>query len=209
MKIVLQALPVLLVLCAGSAQAQLYKWVGPDGKITYSDTPPPAAAARVETRPAPAMGNAAAELPYELAQAARNHPVALYTTPNCTPCDNGRKLLVERGVPFREKTVISNEDVQQLRKAGGDTNLPLLTVGRTLERGFQLNTWNNILTVAGYPATSRLPRNHRNPAPEPAAPRPEAAQAKQDQPEAAQAEAPQSATELPPAIGNAPPGFRF
>lgn len=208
MKVLLHALPFVLVLCAGAAQAQLYKWVGPDGKITYSDTPPPPAAAHVETRPLATATGSAVELPYEVAQAVRNHPVVLYTTPNCTPCDSGRKLLTERGIPFNEKTVISNEDVQQLRAAGGDTNLPLLTIGRARERGFEANGWNNALTIAGYPSASRLPRGYRNAAPEPAAPRAEPAQAKQE-PTPAPMETSQSPTELPPAVGNAPPGFRF
>ena len=29
-----------ILLLATSAQAQLYKSIGPDGKVTYSDTPP-------------------------------------------------------------------------------------------------------------------------------------------------------------------------
>lgn len=207
MKALLQTLPVLLALCAGLAQAQLYKWVGPDGKITYSDTPPPPAAARVETRPVPSAASAASDLPYEVAQAARNHPVTLYTTSSCSPCDDARRFLTERGIPFREKTVTSNEDVLQLRKIGADTNLPVLTVGRTRERGFETNAWNNALNIAGYPATNRLPRSYRNPDPEPAAPRPEAAQASKEEPVAS--EPPAAPTELPPATGNAPPGFRF
>lgn len=207
MKVVLQALSVLLALGAGTAHAQLYKWVGPDGKITYSDTAPTHDAAKVETRPSASMA-AAADLPYELAQAVRNHPVTLYTAQNCAPCDNGRKLLSERGIPFREKTVSSNEDLVQLRKAGGE-NLPLLTIGRMRERGFEASAWNNALTVAGYPATNRLPRTYRSPAPEPAAPRSDPEQAKQESTPDQQVETQPSATELPPAIGNAPPGFRF
>lgn len=210
MKTSQQAVTILLALCAGAAHAQLYKWVGPDGKVTYSDTPPPAAT-KAEARPVPvagaSAGSALSELPFELAQAARNHPVVLYTTSNCTPCDDGRKLLNERGIPFREKTVTNNDDINAMRAAGGDTNLPLLTIGRKSERGYQANAWNDALTVAGYPATSRLPRSYRNPAAEPAAPRPEPAQAKKEEP--APAPQPAAASDVPPAIGNAPPGFRF
>lgn len=198
----------MLVLCAGVAHAQLYRSVGPDGKVTYSDTPSPTAA-RVETRPPASAGTN--DLPYELAQAAKNHPVTFYTTNSCDPCDEGRKLLTQRGIPFREKTVITNDDIAQLRQAGGDGNLPLLTVGRARERGFQTNAWNNALTVAGYPESSRLPRNYTNPPAEAAAPKtpPAAApsQAAQDQGVSRGAE---PAPVAPPAAaGNAPPGFRF
>lgn len=201
---------VLLALCAGTAGAQLYKSVGPDGKITYSDTPPPAAT-RIETRPLSNTPQSNGTLPYELAQASRNHPVVLYTTINCLPCDDGRKLLIQRGIPFQEKTVSTNDDLIHLRQAGGDGNLPFLSVGHVREPGFQANAWNSALTAAGYPTTSRLPQNYRRPPAEAAAPRPVAAQAKAE----AVAPAPQAnnpapvASELPPAIGNAPPGFRF
>lgn len=211
MKILQHTLPVLLALCSGAVHAQLYKWVGPDGKVTYSDTPPPSST--VETRPLPAATGAAslAELPFELAQAARSHPVTLYTTANCAPCDAGRALLNERGIPFRERTVSSNEDVNAMRAAGGDNNLPLLTVGRRSERGYEPNAWNAALSAAGYPASSRLPRSYRNPPPQAAAPRAEAAAPSRDAtpPAAPGREATAPASALPPATGNAPPGFRF
>jgi len=211
MKALLNVLPIVLALSAGAAHAQLYKWVGPDGRITYSDTPPPAAA-KVETKPigsaAPASG---AALPYELAQAVRNHPVTLYSTANCIPCDDGRKLLNDRGVPFTEKTVSTNEDIAALRAAGGDGNLPLLTVGRTPQHGFEPGAWNTALTAAGYPASSQLPKSYRNPPAAPAAPKKQAARANSEASASANdpAAEPARPTELPPAAGNAPPGFRF
>lgn len=212
MKVLLNVLPVLFALSSGAVHAQLYKWVGPDGSVTYSDTPPPTAA-KVETKPLggprPASG---VGLPYELAQAVRQHPVTLYAAANCVPCDDGRKLLNERGIPFTEKTVSTNEDIAALRTAGGDGSLPLLTVGRLPQHGFEPGAWNNALTAAGYPATSQLPRSYRNPPAEPAAPRVQAAaQANPGTPGPA-GEAPADTarpTELPPATGNAPPGFRF
>jgi glutaredoxin len=209
MKILPSVLSLLALLCMSAAHAQLYKWVGPDGKITYTDTPPPAnAPGRVETKPLPTAAAAAAELPFELAQAARNHPVTLYTTPSCPPCDEGRKLLTERGIPYRERTVTSQEDLAQLRAAGGDTQLPYLTVGRHRERGFESASWNNTLTVAGYPTANRLPRSYRQPPPETAAPRAEAPKQAEAKPTAAAAEPPLPSAP-PPAAGNAPPGFRF
>lgn len=207
MKRVLLSCSVLL-LCAASAHAQLYKWVGPDGKVTYSDTPPPKTAARVETKAALSGGVDTANLPYELALAVKNHPVTLYTTKECSACDQGRSLLSARGIPFVEKTVTSPEDAAQFRQAGGDEKLPLLTIGRTKERGFEAGAWNNALTIAGYPASSVLPKSYRNPPAVAAAPATKAASAKQEDAKNKSVAEP-AATELPPAVGNAPPGFRF
>ncbi|MGH8807545.1 MAG: DUF4124 domain-containing protein [Noviherbaspirillum sp.] len=209
MKRALQFSSALLLLGAAAAHAQLYKSVGPDGKVTYSDTPPQSAA-RVETKALPLGGANAADLPFELAETMKGHPVTLYTTRNCIPCDEGRKLLSERGIPFGEKTVNSGEDVAQFRKLGGDSQLPLLMVGRNGERGFEAGAWNAALTSAGYPETSKLPKSYRNPPAEAAAPAPKTVTAQQGKAdENGRTAAKPSAGELPPAIGNAPPGFRF
>ena len=206
-------LPLALALCGGAAHAQLYKWVGPDGKVNYSDVPPPPTAAKVENKPVAAARNSSVPLPYELAQAARRHPVTLYTMTNCIPCDDGRKLLSERGIPFAEKTVESNKDIAAVRKVGSDGNLPLMTVGTTIQRGFEANAWNATLNAAGYPATNQLPKNWRNPLPESAArahtPSATAAPVAASAPPAVAADETPQPTDLPPPAGNAPPGFRF
>lgn len=195
-----------LLLCSAAAHAQLYKWVGPDGKVNYTDTPPPPTASKVEQKSIGGGGSGYGDLPYELLEAVKGNPVTLFSTANCPACDEGRRLLNNRGIPFTEKTVSSNEDIAQLKQAGGASQLPFLTVGRNTQPGFLAESWNAALTAAGYPETSKLPKTYRNPAAEPAAPRP-APVVKQDQ-KSDRNTAPAS-RELPPAIGNAPPGFRF
>lgn len=209
MKRALQLCSVLLMMCAVTAHAQLYKWVGPDGKITYSDTPPPKSASRVETKTLTTGGIDASNFPFELAEAAKNHPVTLYTTKDCIPCDDGRRLLNARGIPFSEKTVNTAEDMKRFREVGGDGQLPLLTIGRARERGFETGAWNGALTTAGYPEASRLPKTYRNPPAQAAAPAPRQAAAQKENTGAATTVDTPAATELPPAVGNAPPGFRF
>lgn len=210
MKRILPSCTILMLLCVGSANAQLYKWVGPDGKVTYSDAPPPSAATKVETKSLSAAGGInTSDLPYEVAEAVKAHPVTLYTTRDCLPCDEGRKLLAGRGIPFTEKTVNSNDDVAQYKQAGGDGQLPLLTVGKFKERAFEAGAWNSILTTAGYPENSRLPKSYRNPPAQVAAPVAPAEEKRAPANSGANTVSRPTATDLPPAIGNAPPGFRF
>ncbi|MES2932159.1 MAG: glutaredoxin family protein [Pseudomonadota bacterium] len=165
----------LLTLCslvgAINAQAEMYKWVGPDGKITYGDTPPPDAAKQVEKKTVYSGGSNDSNLPFELAEAVKNHPVTLYTTPKCVPCDNGRALLSKRGIPFSEKTVVSNEDFIKLQQLSADGQLPALLVGRDKQSGFEAGAWGAALSAAGYPETNRLPKSYKNQAAEPAAPK--------------------------------------
>jgi glutaredoxin len=196
-----------LLLAAGAAHAQLYRWVGPDGKVTYSDTPPPSSARGVETKNVTA-GPSTNGLPYELAQAVKANPVVLYTGTKCSPCEDGRTMLKTRGIPYTEKTVASNDDIAKLKQISGDQQLPVLTVGARKQKGFESNAWDAMLNEAGYPQSNRLPPNYVNPPPEAAAPKAKSAAAPQA-PAAAERPSSDALPDTPPPAGNAPPGFRF
>lgn len=167
------ALTSLAMVClfSGSASAQLYKWVGADGKVTYSDIPPPAGAKQLTTK-ASGGESGGVPLPEDLAAAVSKNPVTLYTSATCAPCNEGRTLLKQLGIPFSEKTVSTNEDVDKLKKVSGESQLPLLVVSNSKFRGFNAADWQVALSSAGYPETNKLPKNYRYPAAEPAAPPP-------------------------------------
>jgi glutaredoxin len=200
---------LLLLFFMAGAHAQMYKWVGPDGKTVYSDTPPPASVKQVERKSVSTGGGIDADLPFELVEPVKTNPVTLYTGKNCEPCNDGRKLLNARGIPFVEKTVVSNEDITKLKEVGGEAQLPLLIVGRNKKQGFETAAWDLVLNAAGYPETNKLPKNYRNPAAEPAAPAPKAATGGTTNGNTpAEATAP-AASALPAPTGKVPPGFRF
>lgn len=143
---------------AGPALA-LYKVVGPDGKVTYTDRPAVDTQNKVQS-----MGNAAGvtndvALPFELRQAANRYPVVYYVAPDCAPCDAGRQFLRQRGIPFSEKLVASADDTRALQGLTGTNNLPVLTVGAQVVRGWQREDWSAYLDAAGYPKESKLPAN--------------------------------------------------
>lgn len=167
------ALTSLAMTClfSGSAHAQLYKWVGADGKVTYSDTPPPAGAKQLGTK-ASGGDSGGVPLPEDLAAAVGKNPVTLYTGATCTPCNDGRTLLKQLGIPFSEKTVSSNEDIEKLKKVSGELQLPLLVINNSKFSGFNSANWRVALSSAGYPETNKLPKTYRYPAAEPAAPPP-------------------------------------
>ncbi|WP_296447658.1 glutaredoxin family protein [Rhodoferax sp. UBA5149] len=151
---------------AGQAQAQtVYRVVGPDGRISFSDKPPAASdnatATGVGGRP---VGVGGVALPFELRQVASKYPVTLYTSGNCAPCGTGRALLSGRGIPFTEKTVNAAEDVEALQRISGETSLPFLTIGGQQIKGYSDAEWTQFLNAAGYPQTSTLPAGYRGPA---------------------------------------------
>jgi glutaredoxin len=171
-----KALLALTFLAAGLyvfsplAQAQqVYRIVGPDGKVTFSDQPPSTTSnAKVNAAtPGGGGGVASAGLPFELRQASGKYPVTLYTGANCGPCSSARNMLNNRGIPFSERTISTNEDVQALQRLSGDASLPFATIGAQQLKGFSDAEWTQFLNAAGYPATSILPANYRPPAPTP------------------------------------------
>ena len=156
---------------AAQAQAQVYRIVGPDGRVTFSDRPPPdgnaTPAPTVAMPGAPGARGAASTLPAELRAVASRFPVVLYTSADCGPCTSARDFLVGRGIPFSEKTVATQADVQALRNVSGDARLPFATLGAQHLVGFAEAEWSRYLDAAGYPKTPALPVGYRNPPPEP------------------------------------------
>lgn len=100
---------------------------------------------------------------YPLKRAVENFPVTLYTTDNCAPCQSGRALLKERGVPFIEKTITTSADMDALRARQLENNFPVLTVGSRSVAGYQPSAWQAVLDFADYPKKSLLPQSYNNP----------------------------------------------
>jgi glutaredoxin len=158
---------VLLAAAALPAHA-LFKVVGPDGKVTYTDRPPPATEGRATT--VNRDGSSATtdtSLPYALRQVMAKFPVTLYTASKCDACDMGRALLTRRGVPFAERTATTEEDRAAWEKMLGGQEAPVLKVGGQVLRSFNAAAWEETLDVAGYSRTSQLPPNYKAAAAEP------------------------------------------
>ena len=185
----LRALLLTAACLAAGPSFALYKVVGPDGKVTYTDRPPAANEGRaspINTRTGAA--EPASALPAELRQAASRYPVVLYTLANgCEPCVEARELLRKRGVPFSERQVVTPEDSEALQKLTGGREAPVLAIGAQQIKGLEPQTWNSYLDSAGYPRESKLPPGYafaspqplterqaavQRPAPAPAAPAP-------------------------------------
>lgn len=143
-----------LLLVASIAHAQLYRWVDEQGRVRYSDTPPPASAKDVQKKK---YSTAAGEpgLPYATQRAMREFPVVLYTSPDCGKiCADAKALLEKRGIPHREMLVRGNESIEALKKASGKNQVPTLMVGAEAISGFEAGAWSGALDKAGYPASA-------------------------------------------------------
>lgn len=149
-------LALLLAAVAMSAQAQqLYRWVDKNGRVTYSQNPPPAGAAKsVQQKSLGSSVVEGANLPYAAQVAAKNFPVTIYTAPDCgTPCKDGRDYLAKRGIPYKEVLVGDEPSMTLLKNLTGKTQVPVLKVGRDAVSGFNAPDWKTSLDLAGYPAS--------------------------------------------------------
>ena len=205
-----------IALCAWlplSAQAQtVYRIVGADGRVTFSDKPPVSSDNVTATgRGGKALELGNGTLPFELRQVTNRYPITIYTATNCAPCGAGRNLLSNRGVPFTERTINTAEDTDALVRISGENALPFLTIGGQKIKGFADAEWTQFLDAAGYPASTKLPGNYRNP---PAAPlvavqKPSAEPKPAEAGEANMAKAPAPTRPAPVDTSSNPAGIKF
>jgi glutaredoxin len=145
----------LAVSSLGAYAQQMYRWVDRDGRVQYSDRPPVDAPKGVQQRSASPSVVETSTPDYATAQAIKNHPVSLYTAPNCKEiCGQARDLLAKRGVPFSEISVTDEKTRTALNQVSGDTQVPVLVVGKDVTKGFEAGAFNSALDTAGYPKTA-------------------------------------------------------
>ncbi len=203
-------LGIMLLLGTAAPAWAVYKVVGPDGSVTFTDVPPSSAHSAVVPGLAATPASA---LPRHLRELQQSAPVVIYTTPDCKACDSGVQLLRKRGIPYSEKTIVTPQDAQALKAMDPSMELPLLSVaGVDLAPGFNSGAWDQALSAAGYPRESQLPGDYRFAIPQSLVPPLSGAAPANGA--ASAAPRPRSATPAQPSVvappdPNAPPGFRF
>ena len=139
-----------------AAAQTTYKWIDPaTGRTVISDQAPPPGVKPLAKQVARDEGGDQ-PLPYAVRQVVDKFPVTIYTSANCGDvCKHARDLLNGRGVPFAEKMLQTPEEFAEATQLlGSDTLIPSVTVGREKYKGFNADSWNNLLNLAGYPKTA-------------------------------------------------------
>jgi glutaredoxin len=155
-------LALSIVTCAalaGAAHAQaLYRYVDANGRVVYSDQPPPATARDVQPKRVTENVIETDATPYAARQAAQRFPVTLYTF-DCDVCRDAQALLAKRGIPFETVIVSEEAGAARLKALTGKQTGPVLQVGeKQVLVGFNEERWNAMLDDAGYPKNAPLPR---------------------------------------------------
>jgi glutaredoxin len=164
------ALLALAAAVAASAQTQqVYRYVDPDGRVVYSDKPPPANARQAQAKRIGKNTIETSDLSFSAAIAQERFPVTLYSFACGTVCDSASALLNKRGIPHTVIDVTQEDGADKLKRLTGGLDAPALQVGDQYLTGFNDGRWQNMLTDAGYPKTP-APRTApvgRAPAPAP------------------------------------------
>src|SRR5262249_18510627 len=143
------ALALLAICASGTAMAQLqqvYRYVDQDGRVVYSDKPPPANAREAQAKRIGKNTIETSNLSYTAARAQERCPVTLYTFGCGTVCDTAAALLNKRGVPHTVVDVGSGDGADKLKRLTGALDAPALQVGDQFTTGFNETRWQSMLT---------------------------------------------------------------
>lgn len=190
----------LLSLALPLGAQTLYKWVDRDGRVHYTDTPPPAGTIKQQEKRV-TRSVIGTDLPFAIREAVRHFPVTLYLSDCGELCSNARNYLSGRGIPYTERDATRAEEQEKLKQLIGVLEVPVLVVGSRTYRGFEQPRWEAALDEAGYPREP-LPPSQRARVQPVKPPQSAAAPA----PPEAQAPAGEAAAEA--AAGEPPPGVR-
>ncbi len=88
----------------------------------------------------------------DLNQLAAEHPITLYSVPECEACDLVRQYLRERNLPFTERDASTDVAVQtDLKELSGTLTVPVLSVDEHVLKGYNRQLLETTLKQVGYP----------------------------------------------------------
>src|SRR6266567_6643812 len=152
-------LGVLALLClavstiAMAQTQQVYRYVDPDGRVVYSDKPPPPNARDAQAKRIGKNTIETSNLSFSSVLAQERYPVTLYTFGCGTVCDTASALLNKRGIPHTVVDVGAGDGADKLKRLTGGLDAPALQVGDQYTTGYNETRWQAMLSDAGYPKT--------------------------------------------------------
>ena len=158
-RLVLPLLVALAWLASGAAAQTLYRYTDANGRVVYSDQPPPPSAKDAQAKQLRDNVIETDPVPLQARQAAEHFPVTLYTF-DCDICREAQALLVKRGIPFQTVIVSEEAGAAKLKALTGKQSAPVLTIGdKEIMQGYNEQRWQAMLDEAGYPRSMpTLPR---------------------------------------------------
>ncbi len=147
---------VLVALAAASlpADAQVYKWTGPDGRTHYGDRPPDDAKKQelrigVQSFGGPAQVDTWTQVlkrpPAVDTSKPRSAAVTMFSTSWCPHCKRAKAYFAQKGVGYREVDIEESEAGRREFEQYGGSGVPLIIVGEQRMRGFDAAAMDRLL----------------------------------------------------------------
>ncbi len=118
-----------LLICCISAFAEVYKWVDKNGRIHYSDSPPPAEqkAQTLDTGELNTVNTEVADI---------GPKVVIYTTSWCGPCKTAKAWFKKQGIAFTEYDIEKSRRGKREYDKLGEKSVPVILVNGQKMVGF-------------------------------------------------------------------------
>ena len=139
-----------LSICIPVSAQQIHRWVDAEGRVQYSDKPPPG----VKARPLEARVNSYGGTPVVSGKpappAATRPEVKMFATDWCPYCRKAQAFFAQNGIRYThvdiEKSPAARAEYQRL----GGRGVPLILVGTQRMSGFSEERLAQMLKAAGY-----------------------------------------------------------
>ncbi len=150
---------IFLLLCAiavttSSVAQSLYKSIGPDGKVVYSDHPP--VGARIEKTmqftnlPSTSLPASASSYAEQLRRTqaspvtAASAGVVLYSAKWCGYCKQAKAYLASKNIAYQDFDIDTREGMTAYVQAGGGKSIPLLVASGQHVQGFSPSAYDEL-----------------------------------------------------------------
>ena len=134
-------------LAATCGATTVFECIDADGNATFMKACPPGTKPKGEYRLTGINPPSATD-----EDIARDHPVTLYVVDDCDACDLVRMNLEKRSVPFSEKNVTGDADMQaELEEKSGGLTVPAVLIGEEVVSGYSKAALEAKLNEVGYP----------------------------------------------------------
>lgn len=143
--------PALLLLalafCAQPVQAEIYKVIGADGKVSYTDKDPQSATAKTEKLKIQTYAGAPSVSSYN----GSVRKVTMLSAQWCGVCRQARAYMVSRKITFEEWDIDQSEFARSKMREVGAKGVPVILVGKQKMVGFSPEGLDDMLQKAGVP----------------------------------------------------------
>ena len=156
---ILSLLSLAILVPATVDAQQVYRWVDADGRVQYSDQPPPPGTKNVQEKNVGGSSIQNNDLSLIAQDAQKKNPVTMYISECGEACDAAKAYLNKRGIPH---TVVdptrSLELNKKFKEETGGSVVPVLKIGEKRLSGWSESSWASSLDAAGYPKTPPFSR---------------------------------------------------